>query len=202
MSSLVLTLVLSAWSTPPPPPEPAAPPVASAVVAPSPAEENRWPGAHTFGLRAGLGGGTATAGVEAGNVGVTYLLSDSLALNADLGLGLSASNGGGTATMAIDGLLAIYLGEPVRSLRVYVPLLFGVGIDSRPAVSSYATATTPAAEGVFQLALGAGVGAEYWFSKHFSFGAELMLRLLLANLDPLLVHLGTLTPGLRATYYF
>jgi hypothetical protein len=55
---------------------------------------------------------------------------------------------------------------------------------------------------VFQLALGSGIGAEYWLSRHFSFGAELMLRLMLSNFDPLVVHLGTLAPGVRATYYF
>jgi len=80
-----------------------------------------------------------------------------------------------------------------------VPVLFGVGIDSAAASSRV---TTTSSAGVFQLAVGSGIGAEYWLSRHFSFGAELMLRLMLSNFDPLVVHLGTLAPGVRATYYF
>lgn len=205
MTSLLLVVLgagtasASNWNPPPPP----APPQAEvATQAPQVMEEpSRWPGPRTFGLRAGIGGGTATAGVDAGNIGVTYLINDSMALSADLGLGLTATSGGGGANMALSALMAFYLGEPVKSLRIYVPLLFGVGIDSS-ATSSRSSTSVTTGSGVFQLALGSGIGAEYWLSKHFSFGAELMLRLMLSNFDPLVVHLGTLAPGVRATYYF
>jgi hypothetical protein len=195
----LLMAVLSATATWNPPPPPAPPPdTVPSAEAQLPEEPSRWPGPKTFGLRAGIGGGTATAGVDAGNIGVTWLINDSMALSADLGLGLTATSTGGGANMALSALMAFYLGEPIKSLRIYVPVLFGVGIDSAASGRS----TTTVSEGVFQLALGSGIGAEYWLSKHFSFGAELMVRLMLSNFDPLVVHLGTLAPGVRATYYF
>lgn len=159
-------------------------------------EESRWPGAGAFGLRAGLGGGTGTGGIEAGNLGITYLVTDSLGLSVDLGLGLSTGGFGGTASFALDGALLFYFRDTAHAFRPYVPVLLGLGFELGRATS------TTAARGNFQLALGAGLGAEYWFSKHFSLAAELMVRVQFGSFDPLQVSFGTLTPGVRGTWFF
>lgn len=188
---------------PPPPPQPA--PAAPA----GSREEYRWPGAHAFGIRAGLGGSTGTPGINVGNVGIKFLLTDNLALSADFGLGLSTGGGvyggGASASFALDGLLAIYLRDAGQALRPYVPLLFGLGFSqvSQPIYNSAGQVIGQGTStGSFSLAAGAGIGAEYFLARNFSLAADLMIVLHIASVAPVGISIGTVTPGVHATYYF
>jgi hypothetical protein len=194
---LVLVSSVAAAAAPPPPP---APPLTTPPMVRS---ENTivWPGAGTFGLRIGWGGGTATAGIDVGNVGVKYLINDHLGLSVDLGLGLTASRLGSGASFALDGGVMFYLRSPAVALRPYFPLMLGLGIvGGNPAPST--TGIERPGYSTFQLAFAGGIGAEYWFSKHFSVAGELLLRLQMSNFDPVIVNLGTLAPGIHASFYF
>jgi hypothetical protein len=198
VSSLVHAAPLDA-APPPPPPNVTAP--ASPV-----STESRWPGAHAFGLRAGLGGGTATPGVDVGNVGVKFLLTDSIALSGDFGIGLSSGGGASSASFAVDAVASIYFRGIEHDLRPYIPLLFGLGFGSQqaqPVYSATGLLLNPGQNtGSFQVALGGGIGAEYFFAKSFSLAADLLVRLLVTSSQPLTFNIGTLTPGIHATYWF
>jgi hypothetical protein len=196
---LVSSVVYAAGPDPAPPPPP--PPNVSAPVV----SESRWPGAHAFGIRAGLGGGTATPGIDVGNVGVKFLLTDSLALSGDFGIGLSSGNGESSASFAVDAVMSIYFRGIEHDLRPYIPLLFGLGFGSRQAAPVYSS-TGLLLNGTemtssFQLALGGGIGAEYFFAKSFSLAADLLVRLVVSS-TPITFGIGTLTPGIHATYWF
>lgn len=172
-------------STLPPPPQHA-----------SSSQDDRWPGAKTFGIRAGFGGSTDTPGINVGNVGLKVLLTDSLALKADLGLGIVSSAHDSSSTFALDAGLDIYLGDEHRSLRPYIPLFFGLGVVNNNGNNGLNNGSQ------FQIALGAGFGAEYFFAKQFSVSAELVLGIHFVDFDPVTVAIGTATPGVFATYYF
>jgi hypothetical protein len=178
---------------PPPPPPPA-------VQAPPP------PGAGSFGIRAGLGGSTATPGIDVGNVGAKFMVTDGIVISFDVGLGLTTSSGYSQASFAADAVLGLYLRSRPASLRPYVPILFGVGFASRTQQQLMQVGSTVypvnTQTGGFSLAIGGGIGAEYWFSPSFSVAAELLLRLAATSLDPIAVQIGTLTPGVHATYWF
>ena len=159
-------------------------------------QADRWPGAKSFGIRAGYGGSTATPGIDVGNVGIKVLLTDSLALDADLGLGIISSAHDSSSTFALDAGLDIYLGDAHRSLRPFIPLFFGLGVVNGTLAGDFGGGSQ------FQLALGGGFGAEYFFAKQFSVSAELLLGIHFIDFDPVTVAIGTVTPGVFATYYF
>jgi hypothetical protein len=156
----------------------------------------RWPGAGHLGLRAGIGGSTATPGIDVGNVGIKYLATDKIAVSADLGLRIAASNSSSFADFAVDVAASFYLGDTGKNLRPYIPLVVGLGVVGQSNNFGGRGA------GTFQLAFGGGVGAEYWFSQNFSIAADLVLRVGFANFNPLVVEIATLTPGVHATFYF
>ncbi len=176
---------------PAPPPQPSQPPL---------------PGAGSFGIRAGFGGSTATPGIDVGNVGMKLMVTDGMSLGLDVGVGLTAASGYSQASFAADAVLGIFLRPRGASLRPYVPLLFGVGFASRAQQQTVpvgtTTVTTTQTAGGISFAIGGGIGAEYWFAPSFSVAAELLLRLVATNLDPIAVSIGTLTPGIHATYWF
>lgn len=179
----------------------AAPPVSAPPPTPPPMVTESggvWPGAGTFGLRIGWGGGTATAGMDIGNFGIEYLINDHLGLTVDLGLGLVASKLGSGASFALDGGVLFYLRQPGVSLRPYIPLMVGLGIVGGNPYNS----TANAYYGGFQFAFAAGVGAEFWFSKQFSVAGEVLLRLQMSNFDPVVINFGTLAPGIHGSFYF
>ena len=194
---LVLFSSLASAAAPPPPPPitPSAPPMVRSE------NTSVWPGNGSFGLRVGWGGGTATAGVDVGNVGLKYLINDNLALVADVGLGITGSRIGSGASFALDGGVLIYLRTPGVALRPYFPIMGGVGLINTQSVPmgvndrvySYSS---------FHLAFAAGVGAEFWLARWFSVAGELLLRLQVSNFDPVVVEFGTLSPGIHATFYF
>lgn len=197
--ALILAAVVAADPTPAP-----------AVQLPVPPPKHDInPGAGAFGIRAGFGGSTATPGIDVGNVGAKVFLTDTLALSADLGIGLLTGAGYSEATFAVDAVVGIYLRSRMVSVRPYVPLLVGLGFAStRSPLSGSGTGAIPggssavSARGGLSLAAGAGIGAEYWFTPSFSCAAELMFRLEAVSLDPLVMQLGTVTPGIHATYWF
>ncbi|MBL8953030.1 MAG: hypothetical protein JNK82_19790 [Myxococcaceae bacterium] len=179
----------------PPPPPPA--------VQASPPPAAPPPGAGAFGIRAGFGGGTATPGIEIGNVGAKFLVTDGISLAVDVGLGLTAASNYSQASFAADAVLGFYLRPRPASMRPYVPVLFGLGFSSRT------TQTTTGGEvvvdprvGGISVALGGGIGAEYWFSPSFSVAAELVLRISFGNFSAIAFNISTLTPGIHATYWF
>jgi hypothetical protein len=157
------------------------------------AESGRWPGAGHVGIRAGIGGSTATPGVDVGNVGVKILVTNSIALSFDLGLQIGASSGVSFANFGIDGAASFYLGDTSKNIRPYIPVVVGLGIVGNNFGRN---------SGAFQFAFGGGFGAEYWFSRNFSLAADLVLRAGFTNFNPVTVDIRTLTPGLHATFYF
>ncbi len=153
----------------------------------------RWPGSGHIGIRAGVGGSTATPGIDVGNVGIKILATDNIAVSLDLGLQIGAVSGFSFANFGIDAAASFYLGDTSKNLRPYVPVVVGLGL-----VGNSFNRTG----GSFQLAFGGGFGAEYWFSRSFSLAADLVLRIGFPSFNPVAVEIRTLTPGIHATFYF
>lgn len=158
-----------------------------------------WPGAGTFGLRIGWDGGTASGGVNVGNVGLKYLINDNLGLTVDLGLGITASRIANGASFALDGGVMFYLRSPAAALRPYFPLIAGVGLINS---NSGASNPVPYSTSTFNFAFAGGFGAEFWIARYFSIAGELLVRLNISNFDPVVVGFGTFAPGIHATFYF
>jgi len=198
MIETIAVLILAASKAAPnevAPPPPSPPPTVTAPQPPPP------PGAGTFGIRAGLGGSTATPGIDIGNVGAKFLVTDSIGLSVGVGFGLTSASGYSRAAFAADGVVSFYLRARPASLRPYVPVLFGVGFSSGRTQPVSTVYEDPG--GSFSLALGGGIGAEYWFSPSFSVAADLVVRLSATNFNSSLsIGINTLTPGVHATYWF
>lgn len=192
MLLLPVLIASFAQAVPPAAPPPTPPPMVRQ------AEPVLWPGAGSFGLRVGWDGGTASGGVNVGNVGLKYLINDSLALSVDLGLGISASRVASGASFALDGGVMFYLRSPAAVLRPYFPLLAGVGLIN----SNSTNPTTPFSVSTFTMAIAGGFGAEFWIARYFSVAGELLVRLNISNFDPVVVSFGTFAPGIHATFYF
>ncbi len=157
-------------------------------------EAGRWPGAGHIGVRAGLGGSTATPGIDVGNVGIKVIATENIAVSIDLGLRIFTASFGSYADFGLDAAGSFYLGDSSKNLRPYIPVVVGLGVVGGNAAGRGA--------GTFQLAIGGGFGAEYFFSRNFSLAADLVLRIGFQSFNPLAVEIRTLTPGVHATYYF
>ena len=162
--------------------------------------QDNWPGSPKVGIRAGVAGSTGTAGIDAGNVGLKALLSDKVALVVDFGLNIQASGSATSASFALGRGANLYLNEPTSSLRPYIPVFLGFGVIGTPAIQTQFG--TIGGDQVFQMGLGAGLGAEYFVSKQFSISADLIMGVTFTRFDPFTVKIATVTPGVQVAYYF
>jgi len=135
-------------------------------------------------------GSVGVSGIQAPTVGVRLFLDESIALNADGGVTLIASDGNTDFGMQIAATLDFYLAKLAAGrLRPFVT--GGVGFGK----------TVSGSSDFWGFELNGGFGAEYWFSQHFSLAGRLMVGIPF-QFDPTIVRISTFTPGVRATFYF
>lgn len=165
-------------------------------------DSNSVPGPRkgAFGLRAGFGGGgiptvsgaTGAPTVGAPTIGLRYLVTESVALNIDVGLLIAFSN-----TMALGfgagfGIDA-FLGNKSLPVRPFVTGGAGFARGAAPLDR----------DGGLALAFSVGGGGEYWFNNHFSVNARALLGIPVSVTSQLtVVTIATFMPGLGATVYF
>lgn len=155
------------------------------------------PRAGAFGVRASFNGGTipiapATSAQPAAAVptlGLTFMATDGMALNFDVGLGLGIGSNFSYGFGLGVGVNA-YLGSAAKPIRPFVTgnVAFGKQLSR--------------ASDDFALSISAGGGAEYWFSDYFSLNGQLLVGVPLNLKQMNVISIGTFQPGIGATFYF
>lgn len=180
-------------------PPPATPPAAEPAK-PEAKPASPGPRKGAFGLNASFGGSgvpvlITTAGAFAPTtptVGLRYMATDSLAVDFDVGLGISTAMNtpfGFGIGFGIDA----YLGSAEKPLRPYFAGRLGFGKLFSSRADDFAITE-----------IGLGGGAEYWLSEHFSLHGEALVGLGRVDFSQSTVSitLATISPGLGATFYF
>lgn len=136
----------------PPPPPPAPAPAPAAAQPPAPAASAGSPHVGEVGIQVSLpAGGDPT-------FGITYFVSDSAALRADLGLGISSASGA-TQTFSLEAGLRYYIAKFDRFAPFVEPAIFVANQNSYGPTN-------------MDVGLEASLGGEFFVTDHFSFGGR------------------------------
>jgi hypothetical protein len=179
-------------------PPPTAPPEPEAPKAP----ERTVPGPHkgAYGIRAGFGGasfglpvtggtGAAAVSVISPTVGFKYFATDDAGILFDVGTALLLVQGNALFGFGFGFGVDYHLGSAAKPIRPFVT--GGVSLSGAGASRGFGLA----------LGFNVGGGGEYWFSDYFSVNARALLALPM-SLEPFVLGVATVSPGLGATLYF
>ena len=143
------------------------------------------PGAGALGLRVGFGGNPSLiypVAITAPTVGVKYFISDDLAFNGDVGFAVNNNGFGVGAGAGLDYYLI------TGNMRPFLTGTVGFGKDVGAG---------------YNLGFQVGAGLEYFFNRHFSVNARVLIPFVLSNIDTDVVFSMMLfTPGAGLTLYY
>ena len=151
----------------------------------------------TMGLSFGFPLGGFIAVGNGSTVGVTYLIDNNMAVRLDFGLDAQLSPSGKPVLFDISGSLRAYQIRKGAAAMYFFPQI---------GFSRVLDANLPP-NGVVNITLAGGIGAEYFFADRFSVGGQLGVGLIFGNIggpagSSVSTTLTTSTSGLFASVYF